>query len=154
MITVDWFFLCSRCIVWDCFFFSKIRKKMPFPNHIILCLPDEYFPVLVFWSVTKEWFRYWGKQNDLDTHQRTRPQGQRGLGNSYIFGLLHSFINSVSSLVSLITAFHTMNNWGFFVKLKFNYKMIFKMYFQEVFVSNPRLHLGLKTWHFSYNWYF
>ena len=110
---VDRFFLCvcSRWIVWDSFIFSKIRKKMWFPNHIILCLPNE--TVLVFRSVTKEWFRYWGKQNDLDTHQRTRYQGQRGLGDSYIFGLLHSFINSVSSLVSLITGFHTMNNWGF-----------------------------------------
>lgn len=50
------------------------------------------------------------KKNDLDTHQRARPKGQRGLGNSYIFGLLHSFVNFVSGLVPFITIFHAVTS--------------------------------------------
>lgn len=121
---------------------------MPFPNHVILCLPDEYFPVLVLWSVTKAWFSH-SEKNDLDTHQRTRPQRERGLGNSYVFGLLHSFVNFVSSHVPFITVFHTVTSC-FFVKLQFNYKTIYKLYSREVFGSDSWLHLVPTMWHFSY----
>lgn len=50
------------------------------------------------------------KKNNLDTHQRARPQGQRGLGNSYIFGPLHSFVNFISSLIAFITFFHILTS--------------------------------------------
>lgn len=35
---------------------NKRKKKCHSQTAFLLCLPDEYFPVLVFWSVTKEGF--------------------------------------------------------------------------------------------------